>query len=456
LKNFILNHSVLILVFCITIGFFSTIDSAYSYVITDNLILEIKNDSNCSSRGDCFVVDVYFLEQGGQIEFVNIGSVDFTPKIPVLQDPFPCTTISPGDPPCIFPLPDAGFYTIESVENPNFEVTSTQLGVWVYNIGLEQTINQFAAGMGTDETQDLRIKDSQGDGYTLYASVTSIGQKNEIDDILIDTADDTITVLMNMQSNGALSMRIPETIFSTSGDVEIYDQNDNFLTGGGKLNAGYYNIMVILPEDPIYYTTVIIQGVWVDTFSILDPLPQQWKGGPVTYTGQLVTDKDNYFLGTSVILTLFDKDRDADSTKIDKISLDEIIFGYENLKFDLNMELFDPKICKSPPSSLCNSTSDMHETGQDTGIFGVEFELPHQLLDTTIIPGDDLTIRYIDQVNAQGVKQTIRSIIGTMVTPLGPPNLQLVDDDGLYQLTITSPVHNHDPSKNRLYRTDFN
>lgn len=103
-----------------------------------------------------------------------------------------------------------------------------------------------------------------------------------------------------------------------------------------------------------------------------------------TRSAALQSDKSVYIRGSDLILTLIEPDADKDNNKAEEISLKSVTWISDVGIFTLDHPAFDAE-----PKAL-------QETGDSTGIFQAVIEIPAEIENKPVRPGEEIQLRYED------------------------------------------------------------
>lgn len=103
-----------------------------------------------------------------------------------------------------------------------------------------------------------------------------------------------------------------------------------------------------------------------------------------TRSAALQSDKSVYVRGSDMILTLIEPDADKDNNKAEEIPLKSVTWISEVGVFTLDHPAFDAE-----PQAL-------RETGDSTGIFQAVIEIPAEIENKPVRPGEEIQLRYED------------------------------------------------------------
>jgi len=267
--------------------------SSSMLVMSDFFEVDIRNDSNCKQQEDCFERKMYFLEEGGEIRFNNIGSVNFTPVIKELPNQIPCNTILPNES-CSLILVKPGHFQVESSENSQFLVDGFPLVFSVYAKNQASSVNQvFQNKIIEQQYHDITINDSAGNEQIFVIKTGSVGEDIEIDNIYFDTMKNSIYVILKMHGEGVAIFEIEDTIFKTTKQAVVY-QDGQYIFSATTFPNNYiskYSVMVPLISVS-NFSIIEIQGDWVDEFTLYDTLPKEFSETNEDFAEKLKTMRE--------------------------------------------------------------------------------------------------------------------------------------------------------------------
>jgi len=260
-----------ILYFTITIIFATSfIIPAHAQTFDNNVVIEVDGQTNCSPN--CYSPDDFFLVLVGEtITLKVIGSEQFQPETKQVDLSY-CGVMNPGDT-CSIPLYIMGTHTITNKLTPSFTNNGISLDITVYDTRNFGPLNDFFAGIGNDKNEIITVKDSSGTSYDIELNIFSSGAENFFFDIKSEAITDGFVISMIAESNGALTVTIPKSLFDTdNGDIIT------LLDATHTVNIFYetideIGILVFFPPELQYYRVLSFHGTLVKDFSMSSSAP---------------------------------------------------------------------------------------------------------------------------------------------------------------------------------------
>jgi len=121
---------------------------------------------------------------------------------------------------------------------------------------------------------------------------------------------------------------------------------------------------------------------------------------------QIFSDKSNYIIGNSAVLTLIDPDLNTDPDIADSMKKLRLL-----TKVQVNGVNVGSLLDMNP------TNSEFGETGDDTGIFSTVIDIPKQIGSKSLKAGDKITIQYLDFPDKNGGKTWVSTSFSIMSIP---------------------------------------